>query len=545
MLFRPAKIRTNRFINEPLLDYAPGSKERKELEGVLEKYNNQVADIPIVVGDKEIKDGKELFQVSPHDHQHKVAKYRHASKDIIKQAIESNLKARKEWERTPIEKRADIFLKAADLMAGKYRADLLATTMIGQSKNIWQAEIDAACELIDFLRFNITFSRLVTEYQPISPDKGIKNSSVYRGMEGFWAAVTPFNFTAIGGHLPSAPAMMGNVALWKPSDTAMLSNYTVFKIYREAGLPAGVINFVPADGPTFGDTVVSSPDLAGINFTGSVKTFKHLWKQVANNLDNFRSYPRMIGECGGKNFHFIHPSADVESVVNGTIRGAFEFNGQKCSATSRMYVPESLWPKIKDGLLSIHKEIKTGSPLQKENFVTAVIDDKAFARIESYLNHAKNSPNTTILAGGTCDQSEGYFVQPTIIQTTDPNDKLMKEEIFGPVLTMYIYPDNKCMETADLVTKTSPFALTGSIFVKDQKAREVLIDKFRENAGNFYINDKSTGSVVAQQPFGGTRMSGTNEKAGGPHYLLKFVSVQAVKETSVPLSAWKYPSMEE
>ncbi|XP_050414417.1 delta-1-pyrroline-5-carboxylate dehydrogenase, mitochondrial [Patella vulgata] len=531
-------------VNEPLLDYAPGSSERKEVEEALKRYNQQVADIPIVIGDEEIRSGPELFQVSPHDHNHKVAKYRYATKDIIKKGIDSCLKARKQWERTPIEKRADIFLKAADMMAKERRMDLVATTMIGQSKNVWQAEIDAAAELIDFLRFNVAFARQMTQYQPLSPDSNITNRSVYRGLEGFWAAITPFNFTAIGGHLPAAPALMGNVSLWKPSDTAMLSNYEVFKIYREAGLPAGVINFVPADGPVFGDTIVSSPDLAGVNFTGSVKTFKYLWKQIANNIDTYKSYPRIIGECGGKNLHFVHPSADVESVVNGTIRGAFEFNGQKCSATSRMYVPESLWPDIRDGFINIHKEIKMGSPLEKDSFVTAVIDDKSFNRVEEYVNHAKNNPNNKIIAGGNCNNSKGYFIEPTIIETKDPKDRLMQEEIFGPVLTVYVYPDNKCIETAELANQTSPFALTAAIFAKDEGAQKELVELFRDNAGNFYINDKSTGSVVGQQPFGGTRLSGTNEKSGGPHYLMKFVSVQSVKENKAPLREWRYPSMQ-
>ncbi|GFS17892.1 delta-1-pyrroline-5-carboxylate dehydrogenase, mitochondrial, partial [Elysia marginata] len=464
-------------------------------------------------------------------------------------------------------------------------------------KNVFQAEIDATAELIDFLRFNVQFAQRSTSYQPISTDPKVTlNSMVYRGMEGFWAAVCPFNFAAIGGNLPMAPALMGNAVLWKPSDTAVLSNYEAFKIYREAGLPPGVINFVPADGPTFGDTITASPHLAGINFTGSAATFKRLWRQVGENLDNYINFPRMIGECGGKNMHFVHPSADLENVANGTVRSAFEYNGQKCSACSRLYVPESMWPKLKERLLSILSEVKMGSPLDRQNLVTAVIDAKAFARTKSYIDYAKSSPHLTILTGGnyddsvgyfveptvivtsdpsdklmaeaftrtksyidyakSCphltiltggnyDDSVGYFVEPTVIVTTDPSDKLMAEEIFAPVLTVYVYPDSKVKETVELSKNTSPFALTGAIYVQDEVAKAELAEAFRFNAGNFYINDKSTGSIVGQQPFGGSRQSGTNDKAGGPFYMTRFMSPQAVKETFVPLKDWRYPSLEK
>ncbi|XP_062597792.1 delta-1-pyrroline-5-carboxylate dehydrogenase, mitochondrial-like, partial [Saccostrea cucullata] len=384
----------------------------------------------------------------------------------------------------------------------------------------------------------------ITSYQPLSPEiDTVQNSAVYRGCEGFWAAITPFNFTAIGGHLCSAPALMGNVCLWKPSDTAMLSNYTVYKIYREAGLPPGIINFVPADGPVFGDVITKSPNLAGVNFTGSVRTFKTIWKSVAQNLDSYISYPKLIGECGGKNFHFIHKSADVTSVVVGTIRSAFEYGGQKCSACSRMYIPQSMWPEVKRKMLDILSQIKLGSALDNTVFLSAVIDDKAFKRIKSYIDYAKDSPNLTVIAGGQCDDSQGYFVEPTIIETSDPQDKIMQEEIFGPVLTVFPYPDDEYMKYAQLATKTSPFALTGAVFAKEPKAREELVDAFQDVAGNFYINDKSTGSVVGQQPFGGDRLSGTNDKAGGPYYLTRFVSMQCVKESKVPLETWMLPSM--
>ncbi|XP_059177209.1 delta-1-pyrroline-5-carboxylate dehydrogenase, mitochondrial-like [Physella acuta] len=533
-------------VNEPMLDFGPGSQERKDLENTLKKYIGQTIDVPIVIGDEEIRTKDVRKQLAPHDHRWAVATFYHASSEIIKKAIESNLKAREDWEKRPLKERCDIFLRAADLISKKYRMDLIATTMIGQAKNVWQAEIDAAAELIDFLRFDVMFAQKTTEYQPLSPSPNTTvNSLSYRGLEGFWAAVCPFNFTAIGGHLPMAPALMGNVALWKPSDTAVLSNYTVYKIYREAGLPPGVINFLPADGPVFGDTVLSSPDFVGLNFTGSVPTFKKLWKQVAQNLDTYKNFPRIIGECGGKNFHFIHPSADIESVVTGSIRSAFEYNGQKCSALSRMYVPESLWPKIKSRLVEIVKDVKMGSPLARESFVTAVIDDKAFARVKSYIDHAKTSPSLSIIAGGGCDDSIGYFIEPTIIETKDPLDKIMQEEIFGPVVTAYVYPDNKLGETIKLAQTSSPYALTGAIYVQDKAAKAELTEAFRYCAGNFYINDKSTGSIVGQQPFGGARMSGTNDKAGGPHYMARFTSPVSIKETFVPQLAWRYPSMEK
>ncbi|XP_060573762.1 delta-1-pyrroline-5-carboxylate dehydrogenase, mitochondrial-like [Ruditapes philippinarum] len=531
--------------NEPMPTYAPGTKERQLLEDKIKSYDGKVRDIPIVIGDEEIRTKDVHSQVCPFDHHRKIATFSYATKDIVNKGIANSLAARKAWERTPLEKRAEIFARAAELMATKYRYDLLATTMLGQAKNIWQAEIDAAAELIDFLRFNVQFARELTKYQPLSPSPEETNTVRYRGVEGFWAAVTPFNFTAIGGHLPAAPALMGNVSLWKPSDTAMLSNYTVYEIYREAGLPAGVINFIPADGPVFGDTVTASPDLAGINFTGSVGTFRRLWKQVGQNLDNYKGYPRLIGECGGKNMHFVHPTAKIDQVFLGAIQSGFEYSGQKCSALSRMYIPESLWPEVKENMKRIHKQIVVGTPLHGETFVSAVIDDKAFARCKSYLDHAKKSPDLKIVAGGNCDDSKGYFIEPTIVESHNPKEKILKEEIFGPIVTVYVYPDQKYRETAELAAETSPYALTGAIYADDPNAIEELSDIFLDSAGNFYINDKSTGSVVGQQPFGGTRLSGTNDKAGGPYYLLKFVSPQSIKTRNVPKTTWKYPSMED
>ncbi|KAL5014782.1 hypothetical protein ScPMuIL_009052 [Solemya velum] len=457
--------------NEPMFDYAPKSKEQEALNLAIHKYSKQVTEIPIVVGEEEIKTSEVRYQVCPFDHQKKIAKYYYADSDIIEKAIYVSQEARTAWGKRPLAERAEIFARAADIISTDRRMDLLATTMLGQAKNVVQAEIDTAAELADFYRFNNQFAKEITEYQPICPSETETNTMVYRGMEGFWAAITPFNFTAIGGHLPAAPALMGNVVLWKPSDTAMLSNYTVFKILQEAGLPPGVINFLPADGPLFGNTVTSSSYLSGINFTGSVRTFKTLWKLVAENMDIYRTYPRIIGECGGKNMHFVHSSADAESVINGSIRSAFEYGGQKCSACSRMYVPESLWPKIKDGLIAIQKQVKLGSALEQDTFLSAVIDQKAFHRIKSYIDHAKSCPDETILAGGGCDDRYHYtklFYEPTIIQTTNPLGEIMQEEIFGPVLTVYVYPDNKCHETAHLAANTSSFGLTAAIFVQDQ-----------------------------------------------------------------------------
>jgi len=529
--------------NEPMLSYLPGSSELQQLEAALERHGARVADIPIVIGDEEIRTDQVRYQPRPHDHKNPVAKFYHATPEIVQKAIDNCLAAREKWEAVPLAEKIAIFQRAADLMATTYRMDLNATTMLGQSKTVIQAEIDAAAELVDFLRFNAFFAKELTKYQPISEDATItRNSMRFRGLEGFVAAVSPFNFTAIGGNLASAPAIMGNAVVWKPSDTAILSNYTVFRVFREAGLPAGVINFVPADGPVYGDTVTASPDLALVNFTGSVPTFQHLWKQVGNNIASYRSFPRLVGECGGKNFHFVHPSADPASVATGTIRSAFEFGGQKCSACSRMYVPRSLWDDIRTRMLDIHAQIKMGDPLQKENFFGAVIDERAFQRIQSYIEHARNSSDLEIIAGGGCDNSTGYFVEPTIVVSRNPGDRIMQEEIFGPVLSVFVYEDGQEAATLETIA-ACPYGLTGAVFCQDQAFAELATDKLKMTCGNFYVNDKSTGSVVGQQPFGGGRISGTNDKAGGPHYMLKFCSPQAIKQTFVPLTDWKYPYM--
>ncbi|KAL7293953.1 hypothetical protein TKK_0012533 [Trichogramma kaykai] len=530
--------------NEPLLSYKKGSKERAELEKVLDKMAGECEEIPLVIGGKEIKSDVVKYQVMPQNHQHKIAKYYYATPDLIKKAIDVSVKMQREWEQVSFEKRLDIWNKAADLMATKYRQQLNAATMLGQGKTAIQAEIDSAAELIDFFKINGYFVKEALKYKPISPDpKETLNSMRYRGMDGFVAAVSPFNFTAIGGNLAYTPALMGNSVLWKPSDTAVLSNWWIYKICKEAGVPDGVVNFVPAHGPDFGDTITASPYLSGINFTGSVPTFNRLWMQVGKNINNYRNYPKLIGECGGKNFHFVHPSADVQSVVMGTIRSAFEYNGQKCSACSRMYVPESLWNEIKTGLLSTRDKLKMGDPRDFSVFLGAVIDAAAFKRITGYINHAKNSPDLEIIGGGHYDDSKGYFIEPTIVQTKNPKDKIMTEEIFGPVLTVYVYKDANLDETMKLVESSTPYALTGAIFSQDEKWAKRALEEFRYSAGNFYVNDKSTGSVVGQQPFGGARMSGTNDKAGGPHYALRWASPQSIKETFVPLKEYDYEYM--
>uniref|UniRef100_A0A671M8C5 Multifunctional fusion protein n=1 Tax=Sinocyclocheilus anshuiensis TaxID=1608454 RepID=A0A671M8C5_9TELE len=529
--------------NELILGFKEGSKERSELEKALQNLKGKTEEIPCVIGNEEVWTKDIRYQLSPFNHSHKVSKFCYADKELINKAIEASVAARREWDLKPVADRAQIFFRAADIISGPKRADVLAKTMIGQGKTVVQAEIDAAAELIDFFRFNAKHAIQLEQQQPLDSD-GSTNTMLYRGLEGFVAAVAPFNFTAIGGNLAGTPAIMGNVVLWKPSDTAMSASYAVYKILRESGLPPSIIQFVPADGPVFGDTITSSEHLAGINFTGSVPTFKRLWKQVAQNLDIYRNFPRVAGECGGKNFHFVHKSADVHSVVNGTIRSAFEYGGQKCSACSRMYVPDSLWPQIKQELLDVHKQIKVGDPVEDfSTFFSAVIDDKSFSRSKGWLEHAKTSPHLKIIAGGNCDNKKGYFIEPTIIETTDPQEKIMNEEIFGPILTVYVYPENDYKKVLHLIDNTSPYALTGAIFSQDKAVINEAGKALRNAAGNYYVNDKSTGSIVAQQPFGGARASGTNDKPGGPHYVLRWTSPQVVKQTHVPLTEWKYPYM--
>uniref|UniRef100_A0A3Q1BFQ5 Multifunctional fusion protein n=1 Tax=Amphiprion ocellaris TaxID=80972 RepID=A0A3Q1BFQ5_AMPOC len=526
--------------NEPILGFTEGSSERKELLKALNSLKGATEDIPCVVGDEHVWTKDIRYQLSPFNHSHKVAKFCYADKELINKAIKASVAARREWDLKPVQDRAQVLFKAADIISGPKRAEILAKTMIGQGKTVVQAEIDAAAELIDFFRFNAKHAIELQDQQPLDA-AGSTNTMLYRGLEGFVAAVAPFNFTAIGGNLAGTPAVMGNVVLWKPSDTAMSASYAVYRVLRESGLPPNIVQFLPADGPVFGDAITSSEHLAGINFTGSVPTFKRLWKQVAQNLDTYRTFPRLAGECGGKNFHFVHSSADVQSVVMGTIRSAFEFGGQKCSACSRMYVPNSLWPQIRQKMVDL-KRVRT--PVEDfSTFFSAVIDDKSFARIKRWLEHAKSSSNLAVISGGTCDDSKGYFVEPTIIETRDPQDAIMNEEIFGPVLTVYVYPEKDYQKVLQLIDRTSPYALTGAVFAKDQKVISDAAEALRNAAGNYYVNDKSTGSIVAQQPFGGARASGTNDKPGGPHYVLRWTSPQVVKETHVPLTEWKYPYM--
>ncbi|XP_048470926.1 delta-1-pyrroline-5-carboxylate dehydrogenase, mitochondrial isoform X2 [Rhincodon typus] len=530
--------------NEPVLEFKQGSSERQALQEALNEQKGQTLEVPCVVGGEPVWTNDIQYQLCPFSHSHKVAKFCYADKDLINKAINAALSAHREWDLKPVADRAQIFFKAADLISGSRRAELLSRTMIGQGKTVIQAEIDAAAELIDFFRFNAKHAVELQHEQPISEPPST-NSTLYRSLEGFVAAVSPFNFTAIGGNLAGAPALMGNVVVWKPSDTAMAASYTVYEILLESGLPPNVIQFVPSDGPLFGETITESEHLAGINFTGSVPTFKHLWKLVSQKLDKYRTFPRLSGECGGKNFHFVHKSADIGSVVNGTIRSAFEYGGQKCSACSRMYVPDSLWPEIKKNLLEEQKKIKVGNPADDfETFFSAVIDNKSFARIKKWIEHAQSSPNLTIISGGKCDDKIGYFVEPSIIETKDPQDPIMKEEIFGPVVTVYVYPENKYQEILHLIDTSTPYGLTGSVFAQDKNVIAEASKILRYSAGNFYINDKSTGSVVGQQPFGGARISGTNDKAGGPHYILRWTSPQSVKETHVPLTKWRYPYMD-
>ncbi|XP_076167716.1 delta-1-Pyrroline-5-carboxylate dehydrogenase 1 isoform X1 [Ptiloglossa arizonensis] len=530
--------------NEPILSYKKGSPERVELEKTLDNMSNNCEEVPLIIGEEEIKTTLCRYQVMPHNHKVKIAKYYWATPDLVKKAIDVAVKAQREWDKYPFEDRLNIWLRAADLMANKYRQELNAATMLGQSKTVIQAEIDSAAELIDFFRMHGYFAKEALKYQPLSPNsKETLNSLRFRGMDGFVAAISPFNFTAIGGNLSYTPALMGNAVLWKPSDTALLSNWWIFKICREAGVPPGVVNFVPCEGPVFGDTITASPYLSAINFTGSVPTFNHLWAQVGQNLQKYKNYPKLIGECGGKNYHFVHASADVKSVVNGTIRSSFEFNGQKCSACSRMYVPESLWSKIKEGLLSIRDTLKIGDVRDFTMFTGAVIDATAFKRISGYIEYAKKSSNLEIIGGGKYDDSHGYFIDPTIVVVNNPKDKMMTEEIFGPVLSIYVYKDSELDATMKLVESSTPYALTGSIFAQDENWARRALEEFKYTAGNFYVNDKSTGSVVGQQPFGGSRMSGTNDKAGGPHYVLRWTSPQSIKETFVPLREYNYEYM--
>lgn len=527
--------------NEPQTNLDKNSEDLEKLKAEIQRVQNETVEIPCIVGGKEIYTGNTEYHVAPYNHSLKIAKCHLATEEVITEAIKSAMAARKEWERMPHEDRGAIFQKVADLITGKYRIPSLAVTMVGQAKTAYEADIDCVQELADFYRFGVHYAKELHAGPELHQPPGVINRVIYRGLEGFVAAITPFNFTAINGNLSGTPAIVGNVMLWKPASPAILAAHLVQKIFQEAGLPDGVVNFLPAAGKTFGDSITKSPHLAGINFTGSVETFRYVWKKVAENLDVYRTFPRLGGECGGKNFHFIHPSADVDSAVNCTIRSAFGFAGQKCSACSRLYVPESLWGQVKESLVEKQKDLKLGSPEDYDTFISAVIHEKSFKKVKSYIDYAQSNPDLTILAGGKCDDSVGYFVEPTIIETKNPEDKIMKEEIFGPVLTVYVYPDQKYKETLELMDRTSPFGLTGAIFAKDRYFIREASDILKDATGNFYINDKSTGSIVGQQPFGGARLSGSNDKAGSSHYIMKWVSIQSIKETVVPTEDYKYP----
>jgi 1-pyrroline-5-carboxylate dehydrogenase len=531
-------------VNEPVLSYAPGSSERKKLKEVLAELKNQQIDVPMYIGSKEVRTNKKVALHPPHEINHTLGYFNAGEEKHVQQAIDAALTAKESWANTSWETRANIFLKVADLMATKYRPYMNAATMLGQSKNVFQAEIDSACELIDFLRFNVHFLSEIYKQQPIS-SPGMHNRMEYRPLEGFVLAVTPFNFTAIGGNLPTSAAMCGNVVIWKCANTQVYSAQMFMRILKEAGLPDGVINLVFVDGPTVGKVCFNHRDFAGVHFTGSTGVFNNMWETIGKNMAMYRSYPRIVGETGGKDFVIAHKSADVDVLVTALLRGAFEFQGQKCSAASRAYIPSSLADEVKKKLIAGVKSFKMGSPEDFSNFINAVIDEKSFDNIKRYIDNAKKDPQAQIWVGGKCDKKEGYFIQPTIIEAKDPKYVSMCEEIFGPVLTVYIYPANRFEQTLELVNNTSPYALTGSIIAKDRDAVESATNKLRNAAGNFYINDKPTGAVVGQQPFGGARASGTNDKAGSILNLYRWLSARTIKETFNPPIDYRYPFMGE
>jgi 1-pyrroline-5-carboxylate dehydrogenase len=530
--------------NEPVRSYAPGSPEKKSLKKRLDAMLSEEIEIPILIGGKEVRTGDTAKAVCPHDHGHVLATYHQAGAAEVEAAAKAAKAAWREWSEASWEDRAAVLLRAADLLAGPWRDTLNGATMLNQSKTVFQAEIDSACELIDFYRFNPYFMRHLYTDQPWS-SPGVWNRVEYRSLEGFVFAVSPFNFTSIGGNLPTAPALMGNTVLWKPASTAVYSNYFIMKLLQAAGLPDGVINFLPGKASKVGDPVLAHPDFAGIHFTGSTPVFQSMWKTVGDNIAQYRSYPRIVGETGGKNFVFAHPSADVEAYVTALVRGSFEYQGQKCSAGSRAYVPKSLWPRVKDLLAEQVASIEMGSPLDFRNFMAAVIDEPSFNRIMGYVDYAKSSGEAEILTGGEGDKSEGYFISPTVVVTTDPRFKLMREEIFGPVLTVFVYDDLELEATLELVDTTSPYALTGAVFAGDRQVIAHLTTALRHAAGNFYVNDKPTGAVVGQQPFGGARASGTNDKAGSMANLLRWTSQRSIKESFVPSKDYRYPFMDE
>ncbi|TVP99460.1 MAG: L-glutamate gamma-semialdehyde dehydrogenase [Balneolaceae bacterium] len=529
--------------NEPYLTYAPGTSERIHLKEKLQELKSEVIDIPAIINGQEVYTENRSDVVIPHNHGHKLATLHQCGDKEINMAIEAALEAQKKWAVMPWEERVAIFRKAADLVTGTWRYIMNASTMLGQSKTAHQAEIEAAGELADFLRFNAWYLAKIMNEQPHSPD-GVWNRVEYRPLEGFIFAVSPFNFTAIAGNLPTSPAMCGNVVLWKPSTDSVYSNFFFMKLLKEAGLPDGVINFVPGRGAAVGDPVLASPHFSGIHYTGSVPTFNNLWKTMGENIDIYKTYPRIVGETGGKDFIFAHNSADIDALVVAALRAAFEYQGQKCSAASRMYVSESIWPVFRDKFLAEVANIKVGDVEDFTNFMGAVISRKAYSDITAYIDFAKEADDAEIIAGGNYDDSRGYFIEPTVILTSNPSFKTMEEEIFGPVLTIFVYKDEEFDATLDLCDQTSPFALTGAVFAKDRYVIKKMSDKFRQAAGNFYINEKPTGAVVNQQPFGGSRKSGTNDKAGSIINMLRWLSARAIKEVMDPPKEWRYPFME-
>ena len=531
-------------INEPVLSYAPGTPERQALQSAYKQLLQQdPVDVPMYIGDQRITTNDKRPMTPPHEHGRVLGHFSYGTSQHVKQAIDAALAARSQWSSLAWEHRAAVFLKAADLVAGPFRAKINAATMLSQGKNCFQAEIDAACEFADFLRFNAYFAQEIHAQQPESAD-GIWNRMEYRPLEGFVFAITPFNFTAIAGNLPAVAALMGNVVVWKPSDTQVYSAQVIMEIFQEAGLPDGVINMITCDGPVAGEVIFKHREFAGLHFTGSTGVFRHLWKTIGDNLERYKSYPRIVGETGGKDFVLAHPSADVQALVAGLIRGAFEFQGQKCSAASRAYIPSSLWPQTKELLIQELKTLKVGSPEDFGNFINAVIDRRAFDKIKAYIDFAKQSEDAKVISGGGCDDSVGYFIEPTVIEANDSKFKTMVEEIFGPVLTVFVYDDSKpnaFAQVLKLVDETSEYALTGAIFSQDRYAIDMASKALEHAAGNFYINDKPTGAVVGQQPFGGARGSGTNDKAGSALNLLRWVSPRTIKETLVSPSDYRYP----
>lgn len=543
-LLNNAVISTPKPVNEPVLSYQPGSPEKASLKKALAELSEMSLEIPLIIGGKEIRTGNIGKVVMPHDHQHVLAAYHKAGAEEVRMAINAALNAQSMWQSFRWEERCAIFLRAAELLATKYRAKINAGSMLAGGKTVFQAEIDAACELIDFLRFNVRYAQEIYEKQPDS-SPGVWNYVQHRPLEGFIFAVTPFNFTAIAGNLPTAPAMMGNTVVWKPASSLVYTPYLIMQILEEAGLPPGVINFVPGSGASVGDICLADPNLAGIHFTGSTRVFQQMWRTIGENIENYKSYPRIVGETGGKDFIFAHNSADIDVLVTGMVRGAFEYQGQKCSAASRAYIPRSIWPVVEEKLRVEIGKIKMGPPTDFRNFCGAVIDQSAFDSIAGYIDYAKKNEGGEVIIGGNYDDRTGYFIEPTVILASDPHFKTMVEEIFGPVLTVYVYEDDAYEATLDLCDSSSMYALTGAIFGNDRSAISVAMSRLEHAAGNFYINDKPTGAVVGQQPFGGGRASGTNDKAGSQANLSRWISTRTVKETFVPPTSFAYPFLGE